>query len=153
METIQEQLTRLKAEGGQGGSVGQKPRKKREKAIKVIPLRKPKKIFPDMFLKAQKQAVERGKTWLLTRDEYYHLVDHLCFYCDDTLGISGLRLDRIDNDGGYEVDNVVPCCYRCNMVRGRWLTVDLMLKVGKVLKADRFVTLGENDVSDVLGGE
>ena len=35
-----------------------------------------------------------------------------CHYCGCEIEITGL--DRKDNDKGYEVGNVVPCCHNCN---------------------------------------
>ena len=52
-----------------------------------------------------------------------HLTD--CHYCLTPLNRiphgqkSGTTfLDRKDNEKGYEVDNLVPCCWRCNNGRG-----------------------------------
>ncbi len=60
----------------------------------------------------QKGAVERGYTFTLTADEFLALWSQPCDYCGDALLSGGI--DRVDNTRGYEPDNVVPCCSRCN---------------------------------------
>lgn len=60
-----------------------------------------------------------------------------CVYCGDT---HKLGCDRMDNDKGYTMDNVVPCCYTCNTVRNNNFTYEEMLRLGKTIrdiKADR----------------
>ena len=49
-----------------------------------------------------------------------------CFYCNDNCDIlykdvlykKQWTLDRIDNEYGHNIDNVVICCYECNIKRG-----------------------------------
>ena len=42
-----------------------------------------------------------------------------CFYCGGDSGDSGLvGIDRVVNRGDYTPDNVVPCCARCNTMKG-----------------------------------
>lgn len=82
---------------------------------------------------AVQQAERRGKSWGLSREDYESMVARVCHYCGGGLGERGVRLDRLDNGRGYELDNVVPCCHRCNMTRNRLLTVSQMEAVGKVL--------------------
>jgi hypothetical protein len=56
---------------------------------------------------------------------YEQLLKKGCFYCGIILtNIGGASLDRIDNDIGYTIQNVVPCCGDCNKVRGAVLTVE-----------------------------
>lgn len=38
-----------------------------------------------------------------------------CFYCENT-NISLLGLDRLDNNKGHSLENVVSCCEKCNNI-------------------------------------
>ena len=38
-----------------------------------------------------------------------------CFYCNDNVKIG---IDRVDSSKGYTIDNVVPCCSKCNWMKG-----------------------------------
>ena len=54
-----------------------------------------------------------------------------CVYCGDT---SKLGCDRKNNDKGHTLDNVVPCCYTCNIVRNNNFSYEEMLVLGKTIK-------------------
>ena len=54
-----------------------------------------------------------------------------CAYCGCT---DNIGLDRIDNSKGHTIDNVVPCCYMCNVVRNNLFSHEEMLKIGKFLR-------------------
>jgi hypothetical protein len=59
-----------------------------------------------------------------------------CSYCGETQG--RISLDRIDNEQPHNKSNVVPCCFRCNMIRGSmpyeaWLVVAPAVRVAKEL--------------------
>lgn len=54
-----------------------------------------------------------------------------CIYCGDTHNIG---LDRIDNNRGHEIGNVVPCCYECNIARGNNFSFEEMLILGKTIR-------------------
>lgn len=88
----------------------------------------------DAYGLAQLRATERGKSWDISKVEYYNLVSKPCNYCGEPLGNNGIRLDRLDNTLGYSPGNVVPCCYRCNMTRGNRLTPSQMMEIGKQLR-------------------
>lgn len=85
------------------------------------------------FEKAELQAIGRLKHWDITEAEYDALVAKPCHYCGDRLRATGVRLDRKDNDGGYTIENVVPCCGRCNLLKGSRLTYAQMVKVAETL--------------------
>lgn len=54
-----------------------------------------------------------------------------CFYCGDT---KRLGLDRIDNTKGHTKDNVVVCCYECNIARADNFTLEEMLTLGNAIR-------------------
>eukprot|EP01083_Nonionella_stella_P042202 114136_1 len=74
-------------------------------------------------------AKVRNKDMKLTDDEIKEiLANNHCFYCDIDFDMIGI--DRMDNDKGYEKDNVVPCCKTCNIMK-RTLSVDYFIKICK----------------------
>lgn len=73
------------------------------------------------FIMSPKELARNGhrKEWHITFSEYAELLkDGKCFYCKEKLSPAGSSLDRINNSRGYYPDNVVPCCGRCNKMRG-----------------------------------
>jgi 5-methylcytosine-specific restriction endonuclease McrA len=72
------------------------------------------------------QAKKRGLTMPLTFDQVWTLNKQDCFFCGsppsniaasrNKVGLDYIYngIDRLDNDRGYEADNVVACCARCN---------------------------------------
>lgn len=55
----------------------------------------------------------------ITKDQYEKIIKNKnCHYCDIPLDTQrGYCLDRKDNNLGYILNNVLPCCARCNMSR------------------------------------
>lgn len=54
-----------------------------------------------------------------------------CVYC----GVKeNIGCDRVDNNKGHAKDNVVPCCYRCNSVRGNHFTHNQFLIIGVFIR-------------------
>lgn len=61
----------------------------------------------------------------LTIELYKIIIEQGCIYCGAALiGTRGISLDKINFDGGYTIDNVLPCCRPCNFVRNRLHTVE-----------------------------
>ena len=58
----------------------------------------------------------RHLTFTLTYDEFMSFWQKPCSYCGASIKTIGL--DRRDNDRGYEIDNVTPCCSGCNWMKG-----------------------------------
>ena len=54
-----------------------------------------------------------------------------CVYCGDT---KRLGLDRIDNTSGHTKNNVVPCCYDCNVARSNNFSHKEMFILGKTIR-------------------
>lgn len=62
------------------------------------------------------QAKRRGYEVTITLEQFLKLREAPCNYCKGVLNEYGHGLDRIDNSKGYLIDNVVPCCSRCNQI-------------------------------------
>lgn len=75
----------------------------------------------------------RGLEWSIPMEDHIRIIQMPCHYCGGQLNIKGVGLDRLDNNRGYHLDNVVPCCGRCNRVRGTWFTYDEMKEIGLII--------------------
>lgn len=68
-------------------------------------------------------AFKRGYVWELTDEKAISLMVSSCHYCGCEPGThnqNGLNgIDRIINADGYVDGNVVPCCGKCNMMKGK----------------------------------
>lgn len=78
------------------------------------------------FDKAKSNAtLKREKEWNLTFEEYKDLISKPCTYCEkDISQEKGCGLDRLDNNMGYNINNVVPCCKACNSARNTHFTAE-----------------------------
>lgn len=79
----------------------------------------------------KKSARSRGLAWSLTDADFDRLTALDCFYCGQSPSTiqKPLRssyeggdfvyngLDRADNQSGYTLDNVLPCCKTCNYAK------------------------------------
>lgn len=73
---------------------------------------------PQRFYLARKQARKRALEFELTQEEYIGLAESPCVYCGESYRSVGTGLDRVNNDVGYVLQNVMPCCPQCNKLRG-----------------------------------
>ena len=68
-----------------------------------------------------------------------------CFYCKRTLEetrvdeynqkANRLTIDRVDNNKGYELGNIVLACLRCNSIKSNYFSKEEMLKIGEIIHA------------------
>lgn len=72
----------------------------------------------------------------ISLEEYENIIKNSCYYCNGPLFKSsyGHGLDRINNDLGYELSNILPACSDCNQLRGNKLTVEETKAVVNLLK-------------------
>jgi len=78
-----------------------------------------------LFTNYKTVAKKRGFDFSLTKEQFLKLIKQNCFYCgsppqrrkhyDSYYNANGV--DRMDNERGYDVENVVPCCLVCNRMK------------------------------------
>ena len=74
----------------------------------------------------------RGYEFNITREQFLLFENANCNYCGSKL--EQISLDRVDNGIGYEVDNVVPCCPKCNYFKRTLDEEDFLKHVEKIYK-------------------
>jgi hypothetical protein len=79
-------------------------------------------------------AAQRGLTLTISQDEYEALTKHAsCHYCGGPIEETGSGIDRKDNALGYSIDNVVPSCRWCNVVKNDRYSYEEMVRLGSVV--------------------
>jgi hypothetical protein len=92
--------------------------------------------IPEHKYKAyQRGAIQRGHSWELTYPQFETLLCQPCFYCG---AHSKVGVDRVDNTQGYTVDNSVPCCADCNMLKGTWPATFFVAKCKQIAEYYRY---------------
>ena len=90
------------------------------------------------FVRMRACAKSRGIVFQLTLPAYQSMIEgKVCHYCEGSLNETGGALDRKDSSLGYTVENCVPCCGDCNLIKHGILTYEEMLAVAKLLKEMR----------------
>lgn len=67
------------------------------------------------FCALKRSAKYRGMKQELTFEQFLSFWQKPCSYCGDP--VSTIGLDQIEAGKGYTVDNVVPCCWKCNRMK------------------------------------
>lgn len=101
--------------------------------------------FNTLLFSYKQNARLRGFEFFLTDDEFANLTKQPCFYCgkppsqifhrtnmNGSYTYSGV--DRINNSIGYTTDNCVPCCGKCNHMKGTFDYEEFMLTVIEIYK-------------------
>lgn len=109
--------------------------------------KKPYESLYNFFLKT---AQQRGVSVSLSYENFLNFTFiSECHYCGEPITWAkynrekrgnGYNLDRMDNKRGYETDNIVVCCKRCNYAKGRWFTYEEWVVMTKALKELRCST-------------
>lgn len=93
--------------------------------------------FNRLLIGYQGSAKKRGISWGLAADEFKELTKKPCHYCGGLPGdvtVYGSSngeyeyngLDRIDSEKGYFPDNVLPCCWSCNRMKGEMAYIEFL---------------------------
>jgi hypothetical protein len=108
----------------------------------------------------KRKAKTRGKVFELTEKQFKSFENSSCFYCGDDLDY--IRLDRINNDLGYIIDNVVSCCHKCNSFKYTLDKKEFLDHVSKIYlyqkernengkQESSFQKLGKENIIDAKG--
>jgi 5-methylcytosine-specific restriction endonuclease McrA len=106
-------------------------------------------ILPHMiYFFIKRNAKNRNIKFNITKEDFinwYNKQDKICYYCERTLTKiqsdkkekeqykGRLSIDRKDNNKGYEIDNIVLACGRCNIIKGDYFTKQEMKRIGKLI--------------------
>ncbi len=93
-----------------------------------------RKTLQGKFTAARIVAEKRDIIWELSIKQYKKLINNSCFYCKNELPLTGCGLDRKDSTKGYVLNNVVPCCTRCNNVKNVFFSFEEMTILSKAIR-------------------
>lgn len=96
----------------------------------------------------KRDAAKRGHEFMLTIDQFKKLTSSECFYCGTApssragdIRNNGFYIfngiDRVDNSIGYDTENVVPCCKRCNGMKSDTSKQDFLEHILKIVKRQK----------------
>ena len=81
----------------------------------------------DMLIHYKSNARHANRDWTLTDEQFKNLIHSNCHYCgcepapryngDYKRYITANGIDRVDTNKGYVIENVVPCCRQCNVMK------------------------------------
>tara|TARA_B110000503_G_scaffold22355_1_gene34485 strand:- start:2370 stop:2969 length:600 start_codon:yes stop_codon:yes gene_type:complete len=108
--------------------------------------RKPESVYRFLYERYKSSAKKRNIVFGLSRCDYESIIKNNCYYCGskpelkqpkrkigDLVGVpvpyNGI--DRIDSNIGYEINNCVSCCTRCNYMKS---DMDVSLFTEHILK-------------------
>ena len=90
-----------------------KNRGERDRNYKNENFRNPQKYYGDYVRGASK----RGYQMLLNFEQFKSLIVQPCHYCLEYKEEEVNGIDRVDNSLGYTIENCVPCCEWCNIMK------------------------------------
>lgn len=106
--------------------------------------------FNQVFKQYVRGARERNLEFVLTKLEFRALTTQNCHYCGESPSLTRSfgpteeakahssytynGLDRYDNSRGYTLDNVVPCCRKCNIAKWNLPADEFLLHIKKILE-------------------
>jgi hypothetical protein len=101
----------------------------------------PKRIFEILQYNAKKRNISVNFNEI-EFTAWWNKSPNNCYYCKREIhsaneffgkNMGRLSVDRIDNQKGYEIDNIVKACWLCNRIKADIFTQDEMMEIGKVI--------------------
>ncbi|MEM5592763.1 hypothetical protein AAHH67_15340 [Niallia circulans] len=89
-------------------------------------------VMRNLFTEYKNSARKRFYLFELDFIEFKQIINKNCYYCnsphssirtDEKTGVkvSYMGIDRKNNSEGYSLDNTVPCCITCNIMKKTWI--------------------------------
>jgi len=111
----------------------------------IVSLEKYEAFFNVLYNSYRKSAIERNISFELNKEQFKKLITQNCSYCgelpsDRSIGkdfngsFKTNGIDRKDNSIGYEADNCVPCCKKCNFMKLKMSVEDFINHAKKIVK-------------------
>jgi hypothetical protein len=101
--------------------------------------------FSSVWMSYRHGAKKRGYNFEISRDEFLKICKMNCHYCGDSPNMKRKSrtkgkvpeflyngVDRVDNEIGYILENVVPCCSFCNRIKLDRKLEDFVNQVKKI---------------------
>ena len=95
------------------------------------------RLFPEMFPdymsasynRYKNRAFDKNLEFTLSCDDFDELKSQSCYLCGKFNNSQHLNgVDRLDNNKGYTLDNVKPCCSGCNYMKKNYILEDVVTK-------------------------
>jgi predicted metal-binding protein len=95
-----------------------------------------KKSHKSMYILYKKGAARRGIVFDISYDDFVKNITRNCQYCNASPPEDCKRngLDRVNNSEGYELNNIVPCCFKCNQMKGKLSVEEFIDHIRRILK-------------------
>lgn len=105
--------------------------------------------FNSLYLSYKMEAKRRDLSFSLPKDFFKEITKQDCAYC----GVEPYKMikrssngeyvyngiDRVDNNIGYEINNIVPCCYLCNTFKVNLNIEDFMNWIHRIYNNNVFL--------------
>lgn len=107
-------------------------------------------------------AVKRMIPFNLTFEQFNDMISQPCHYCGEEPYVHSsmikranmkepmlkcVGIDRIDSSKFYDLDNCVPCCHRCNMMKNALGQDDFLSHVEKIVQHQKEIREGSSTIS------
>jgi len=89
------------------------------------------------YIKYRYGSPKRGLEFSLTTQDFRDNIEKPCYYCNDVY--KGIGFDRIDNDIGYHLYNIVPCCPECNRMKRTQSKADFIERCVKIAETFGYI--------------
>lgn len=98
------------------------------------------KSFKIRYKGGMRSSKKKEHSWHLSFEEYLSIASNPCYFCHNQLCSPSKHcagLDRIDSNTGYELDNVISCCWACNSIKNNFLNLDETIVAVNAVLASR----------------